>query len=653
MSQQKHKKHQPHVPKEKAKASAPVLSRKLVLTLSFIIALFAFILYSNTLKHQFVLDDYSVIKENQMTKQGTAALKNIFSHSYREGYGNNENNLYRPLTKAMFAIEWQLSPDNPHFHHLVNVLFYALTCVLLFYVMLKYTKLNIYLLFAALLLFAAHPIHTEVVANIKSRDELSSMLFILLSLLALHKYLANGKFIPLALSALCFFLALLSKESAIMYVLLVPLFIYFFTDRPLKELVNPTAIMGGVAILYIFIHLKVIGSIGIKNIPVIDNSLMYTNDVIQQKATAVYILGKYLLLLLFPHPLSCDYSFNTIPIVTSLGNAGFLLAAAIHIFLLYFAVKKLKEKNFLSFCIFFYLIGMGLASNLFITIGTHLAERLLFLPSVAFCLAAVYGLAKLFKTDLFSFADYKHLNKAIFLVTGLILVLYSGKTWSRNKVWKSDTTLFGTDLQTVPNSAHMLFYYANNLVNKDSLAAVNPQEREFRLKEGLEKINKALTLYELFPDAHNVAGRIYYEKKDFDKAFRSYDRAMQMNPGKGMYHNNAGTCLFSTGKFEEAAKAFSRAIEIDPYDADARGNLGSAYGAMGEACKSRGDTENANKMFNMAIAAFKEAIKVDPSYESAYRFIGLTYNNLGDPESGKPWLDKSAQLKAEKQRKNK
>ena len=71
------------------------------------------------------------------------------------------------------------------------------------------------------------------------------------------------------------------------------------------------------------------------------------------------------------------------------------------------------------------------------------------------------------------------MNKSLLIVTGLILLLYSAKTYSRNKDWKSDTTLFERDLKTVPNSAHMLFYYANNLANKDSLNAVkDPKERE-------------------------------------------------------------------------------------------------------------------------------------------------------------------------------
>ncbi|MCX6294971.1 MAG: tetratricopeptide repeat protein [Bacteroidetes bacterium] len=651
MSTKKNNKNKPHEPKKKAEINSFTIDNKLVLKLSLVIALFAFLIYSNTLKHQFVLDDFSVIKENQLTKGGTASLKEIFSSSYRTGYGNNENNLYRPLTKAMFAIEWQLSPNNPHFHHLINVLMYAFVCVLLFIVLLRYTKINIYILFIIAMLFAAHPIHTEVVANIKSRDEISSMLFLLLSLLSISHYLMNKKMLLLVSSLFCFFLALLSKESAIVYIALAPLFIYFFTETSFKKNLQITGSLAFVGFLYILLHIKIIGSIGIKNIPVIDNSLLYTSDFIQQKATAILIMGKYFLLLLFPQPLSCDYSFNTIPIVSSFANLGFLLALLFHVFLLYFAIKNIKEKHLLSFCILFYLGSMVLASNILMLIGTHLAERLLFFPSIAYCLASVYLVCKLLKIDITE-ASYKvkslfNMNSSLLMVIGIVLILFSIKTYSRNKDWKSDTTLFGHDLKTVPNSAHMLFYYANNLANKDSLNAVkNPVEREQRLVTAQKSITKALELYELFPDAHNVAGRIYYEQKNYQAAFKSYSRAMEMNPGKGMYHNNAGTCLFSIGNYEEAAKAFEKAAEIDKFDADARCNLGSAYGAMGEAFKNKNDQENANKMFNLAIDNFKKATIIDPNYKSAYQFIGVTYKNMGDSINGQIFLDKAAKIRS-------
>lgn len=625
-----------------------VLSKGLVVKLSLLIALVSFLLYANTLNHGFVLDDYSVIKENQLTKKGTSALKEIFSSSYREGYSNNEKNLYRPLTKAMFAIEWQLSPDNAHFHHLVNVLFYALACVLLFLVLLKYLKWNVYVLFAITLLFAAHPIHTEVVANIKSRDELSSMVFLLLSLLAIHKYISNGKILMLLSSLFCFFLALLSKESAIVFVALVPLFIYFFTDAPIKLNAKITGGVLALAIFYMIMHVKIIGSLGIDNIPVVDNSLMATSNVIHQKLTAIYIMGKYFLLLLFPHPLSSDYSFDTIPLVTSLGNIGLLLALSFHVYLLYFAFKKLKEKHILSFCIFFYLIGMALASNLFMMIGTHLAERLLFFPSIAFCLALVYLLMKLLKMDWSASTNNPFLilkGKTVLLILLGVSALYSAKTFSRNKDWKSDTTLFGKDIETVPNSAHMLFYHANHMVNKDTLAVASPQEREYRLKTAQKNIEKALKIYELFPDAHNVAGKIYYEQKNYEAAFKSYSRASQLNPEKGMYHNNIGTCLFSIGNFQEAAKAFTKAIELNKFDAEANCNLGSAYGAMGEAYRAQNDQANANQSFMKAIQYFKKATEIDKNYKSAYRFIGLTYRNLGDEANAQQFLKKAESIK--------
>lgn len=650
MSTKKNHKHKPHETKAKEQSASFSIDKKLVIKLSLVLALVAFLLYSNTLKHQFVLDDYSVIKENQLTKGGTASLKEIFSSSYREGYGNNENNLYRPLSKAMFAIEWQISPDNAHFHHLINVLMYALVCVLLFIILLRYTKFNIYLLFLTALIFAAHPIHTEVVANIKSRDEISSMLFILLSLLCIHKYLSTNKILMLIGTLICFFLALLSKESAIVYVALAPLFIYFFTNTPLKNNIKITGSLAVVAVLYMMLHVKIIGSIGIDNIPVIDNSLLYTTNVFHQKATAIMIMGKYFLLMLFPHPLSCDYSFDTIPLVTSFANIGFLLALIFHVFLLYYAIKKIKEKHLLSFLILFYLVSMALASNIFMLIGTHLAERLLFFPSVAFCLAAVYFLSRVFKVDLTDHSAKLNslfkVNTTLLAIVGVVLVLYSAKTYSRNKDWKSDTTLFGHDLETVPNSAHMLFYYANNLANKDSLNAVkNPIEREQRLIKAQKSITKALQLYELFPDAHNVAGRVYYEQKNYEAAFKSYSRALEMNPGKGMYHNNAGTCLFSVGKFDEAARAFEKAVQIDKYDVDAQCNLGSAYGAMGESYKNQKDMANANKMFLIAIEHFKKATEIDPNYKSAYQFIGITYNNIGDTVNGDIWLKKAARIK--------
>src|SRR5690349_15665328 len=145
--------------------------------LALIIAGVAFALYVNTLGNGYALDDFSVIKENRQTKQGWGAFPEIFKTSFRYGYITNQDELYRPLPKASFAIEWAIAPDNPALAHFTNILLYALTGMLLFLTFRKYMGGSVVIPFIASLLFIAHPIHTEAVANIKSRDEIMSLIF--------------------------------------------------------------------------------------------------------------------------------------------------------------------------------------------------------------------------------------------------------------------------------------------------------------------------------------------------------------------------------------------------------------------------------------------------------------------------------------------
>ena len=630
------------------KSTETVVDKKLLVRLALIIALFSFLIYSNTLTHGFVLDDTSVVSENRMTQGGISSLKEIISSPYRAGYTNDENNLYRPLSKMMFAVEWQISPNNPHIHHFMNVLLYALECMLLFLLLARITKINVYILFFSVMIFAAHPIHTEVVANIKSRDEILTMLFVLLSLHFAVNYTKSSKALSLFGFLLCFFLALLSKESAIVFVAIVPLVLNFFTSAGRKQIMFLTGAGAALSVLYLTIHYSIIGAIGLSNIPAIDNSLLITTDIFEQKLTAVYILGKYLLLLIFPHPLSSDYSFNTIPIVTSVANIGFLLSLAVHLALLFFALKKLKEKHILSFCILFYFISMSIASNIFITIGTHMAERLLFLPSIAFCIALGYGISRISKLDYTAaaakFPAFLKTARPFVFASAAVLILFSMKTFARNKDWRSNPALFVKDVETVPNSAHMLMYYTDFMSNKDTLATLSEPERQARLQKAQKSIKKALSIYELFPDAHYLSGRIWYEYKNYDSSYASFHRAMSLNPGKALYHNNTGTSLFSLGRYPEALTEFEKAESLDKNDADHPFNAGSAYGAMGEAYRSKNDMQHATEMFNHAIVKFKRAIELNPNYKSAYRFTGITYMSLGDSINGKQYLQKAEQV---------
>jgi hypothetical protein len=101
------------------------------------IFLLAVLVNSNTFKNNFVLDDHGIIKNNKITK-APVSMDNtikIFSTPLRKGdFSDLENSLYRPFTKFLFNIEWNLFNGDPHKFHIVNVLLYGLVGIFIFFI---------------------------------------------------------------------------------------------------------------------------------------------------------------------------------------------------------------------------------------------------------------------------------------------------------------------------------------------------------------------------------------------------------------------------------------------------------------------------------------------------------------------------------------
>jgi hypothetical protein len=173
--------------------------RKFLIVSSVTIFSFAFLLYSNTINHDYALDDTGAIQQNLNVKKGITGIPDILKmdlweqSEVRLGY-------YRPLSLITFAIEYEFFQNAPHVHHFTNVLFFATSCVILFLVMHALLgNVHQFIPLCVTLLFAAHPIHTEVVANIKSRDEILSFLFVFTSILFFILFLKKNKFIYIIL----------------------------------------------------------------------------------------------------------------------------------------------------------------------------------------------------------------------------------------------------------------------------------------------------------------------------------------------------------------------------------------------------------------------------------------------------------------------
>jgi tetratricopeptide (TPR) repeat protein len=622
-------------------------NKLLVYVTALILAISGGVLYSNTSEHNYNLDDFSVIVDNEFTIKGTEAIGDIFSHGYRTGM-NFEDNLYRPLSKAMFAWEYEQSGGKPELSHKVNIFIYSLLCGLIFLLLNRFFPNRYYLALIAALLFTFHPIHTEVVANIKSRDEMLAMFFMVIGLWFAKSYGDTLKKRLLIISGVAFFLALLSKESAITYVALMPVTLYFFSELKWSKIAVAAGFMAAVAGIYLMIHHSVIGGIGLKSINIADNSLMASTSFIQQRMTAIEILGRYVYLLCYPHPLSCDYSFNTIPMVLSFANGRFLIAFAIHVAALYFAYRGWKKKEAYSYGILFYLITISIVSNVFMLIGTNMAERLVFLPSLGFCILVAWVITRftnsieLIPERISEIFTQKALNWMLILP---VIFFFSVKTIDRNKDWKNVKTLFDKDVNKVPNSVHMLYYHANMMTNSDTLKTKSEEEKKKIYDLAIKELRTSLTILEAFPEVHSTLAKILQYKGNYREAITHYERRLQLNNLDATVYNNLGTCYGFMNVMDSAEMNFRVAIEKSSNCyADALCNMATAYINRGSISMQQNKREEAIKHYQTAIDYSNQTIACKWDTPLAYKYLGMAYDALGDHEKAKKYYLQGEQI---------
>ncbi len=621
-------------------------SNSLKRVLLLFVGVFAFLIYSNTLNHQYVLDDFGLIPENLLTKKGISAWPEIFSSTYRAGTNLVDHTLYRPLSKAMFALEWQLAPNSPELGHWINVLFFSFTCIALFALLSLCLQGNLLIPFITALFFAAHPIHTEVVANIKSRDEIMCLFFCILAAYAtvLHVKHNRGKY--LLFSGISFFLAMLSKESAITWLAVIPLVLYFFAAGSWMQIIKSVSPIFISAILFLLIRSSVIsGESGV--ILIEDNYLVGIKDFMDRQANAIFLLGIYLKQLLFPVSMISDGSFNHFKAVNA-GNFYFLLSLAIFLLMGIFALMRIKKRDLFSFCVLYFLITISLVSNVLFLIGTNYGERLLFIPSLGFCLALAGGLYLIFPktsvndatTDLPSFLQN---HKFSMIASCAILVFYSVNTYGRNKDWYDNTALYGSDILKVPESVHMQFYYANHLSSDEEIAKI-PDSVSLRktYETALQHLEICTDIHPRYADAYQRKGFIYHKLKNYVLADENYLKAISINPTFPVAQNNYANLLFETRRYNEALKYFSAAFRLNPHYSHAASNIASVYGVFGEGLMQNAKqdparaaeyTQEAHKNFRLAVQYFEKSIQLDPEAVSAYRMLSVTYASLGDQQN--------------------
>jgi len=267
----------------------------------------------------------------------------------------------------------------------LQILLYGLSVAAVFVFLQRLDPRSLIVPTLSAILFAAHPIHTEVVDNIKSADELLCLLFFLWSATAWMVYLDRGRPPWRVASIVLYALAVGSKETAVPLVVVLPALAFVFRRRPARAAVEQTWPFLVVATAFMVVRQLVFAREG-PPIPVTvtNNALMAAGDGLTRIASALAYLAKYASLLVWPHPLSFDYSFDAIPLRTftspqpwiGLALVGAALAAV---------VWGLPRRRVWGVSALWIAASMVAVSNVFFLVSTTIGERLLFLPSVIFC----------------------------------------------------------------------------------------------------------------------------------------------------------------------------------------------------------------------------------------------------------------------------
>ena len=486
------------------------------------------------------------------------------------------------------------------------------------------------------MLWLAHPIHTEVVANIKSRDEIMSVFFLLLTILMYLIFIDKKSLPALIFGIVLYFLSLTSKEGSITMLAVFPVIGWFYSGYGDKRILA-AAVFVIPAVAYLIARNSILGHYSAPfNPSVMDNQLVAAPDIQTRLATAIMILGKYLLLLTIPYQLVSDYSFNQIPLV-SWTNPFAIISLVIYLGLILFVILRCRKKSVTAFGILFMLITLSLYSNLLILIGTSFAERLLYLPSIGFCLAAgsfmTEALARSSKNSSSKIVGNELFtrSKLLWITAGIILVLFSIKTIGRNREWKNEFTLFSSDVKRSPNSAHMRHYYGLALRNMAEKPENKNQYTEY-MQQAIQEFLLSIRILPTYSDPHEQLGYAFYRLKQSDQALKYYQEAIRLTPNKAVTYSNLGILYFEKGDINKAFELYQKSIALDTNFEDGYYNLGSLYGMQGQ--------------YDLAIRNFKKIIQINPSNARGHQYLGITYNLVNMPELAKQHLEIARQLES-------
>ncbi|MBI2651746.1 tetratricopeptide repeat protein [Candidatus Woesearchaeota archaeon] len=566
-----------------------------------VIILLSVISYFNIFQNEFVWDDHIFILENPDIR----SFSNIPVF-----FKEDVDGLYRPLRTLHYTFIYSIAGKNEFLYHFNSIFFHTAISILVFFIIFEMIKKK-WIALTSALIFAAHPIHTERVANITAGFDLLGIFFMLFSFYIYMKFSESGERGYFFASLILFIFALLSSEEAITLPLLIILYEFCFTkektseqkSNPLKNILKDYTPFFAIIIFYLFLRFFALQIFGRSQEYLAGNFYL-------TMLTMLEVYAYYIYLLFIPLKLTLFYDIKAAGTILGLK----VLLAGLLLLLILFSAIKFRKNKVLFFSVFWFFITLIPMSNM-LPLQIFMAERYLYVPSISFSLLASYFLFKVY-----NFAKEKKkriLAYSIIVFVILILAFYSSRAIMRNKEWKNDLVLWSKTVETNPNNSRA---HDNLGFTYEKIGKINEAKMEFEKAVELQPNN--------FRALANL-GAIYAKLGQYNASIKILKKSIEINPYHKTY-DKLGLVYLDLKMEEDAIKQFNAAININPRYAKAHNDLAAAYARIGK--------------FDLAMGEFKEAIRLDKDYAEAHYNLGILFEFMKQNEEAKKEFEIAAGL---------
>lgn len=497
--------------------------------LCLIVAILAIAIYLPALRHGYTLmDDYGLIVENYSL---IGNIGNVAKAFKADAFGSN-GALYRPLLTISFMLDALYSGKSAWGFHLTNILLHAVSCCLLFYLLLS-LNYSARVSFIAASVFSIHPVLVQAVAWVPGRNDILLTVWVLGAFLFWIRYLEGRRNLWLALHLLSGLLAVLAKETALLLPVLLLWFAWLRNRADLPKLAFKAAagwLMIG--ILWLFMKMAAAPGAGettVNRLPDIANGLLG-------------YLGKIVIPLKFA---AIPVPHNT---SLAIGLAGVVILAA-GIF------TGLKDRRSFLFGAGWFLLF--LAPNFFSSTDyANFMEHRLYLPLVGFIMMVL------------EFKVWGALAKnraAAYALFSMILILLGIRTVAHAQNFRDPETFWEYAVRSSPS-----LYYVHDMQGRLFL-------QDGRFEEAGSAFEKAIALKGDYPHGHNNLGVVHMSQGRYREAEAGFARALKISPSFRDARMNLGTLYLELGELERARSCFVQMLEYQPDDHQVLNNLGIVY----------------------------------------------------------------------------